>query len=77
MENGGICLVVEQGRPSKEVAQELGICTDTLRGWLKAAGLDAGKPADRTARTTMLGTQRNWRQKYVPCASRLQKKMRP
>ena len=28
----------EQGRPSREVAAELGICSDTLRSWLKAAG---------------------------------------
>lgn len=31
-------MVTEQGRPSREVAKELGICSDTLRNWLKAAG---------------------------------------
>lgn len=40
---GAIRLVTEQGRPSKEVASELGICTDTLRSWLKAAGFNAGQ----------------------------------
>ena len=40
---GAVRLVTEQGRPSKEVAQELGICTDTLRSWLKAAGFNAGQ----------------------------------
>ena len=28
---GSIWLVTEQGRPSTEIAQELGICIDTLR----------------------------------------------
>lgn len=34
---------------SKEVAQELGICIDTLRSWLKAAGVQMGQ-ADRQNR---------------------------
>ena len=42
-------MVTEQGRPSKEVAQELGICIDTLRSWLKAAGVQMGQ-ADRQNR---------------------------
>ena len=38
---GAIRLVTEQkGRP-KEVAQELGICVDTLKSWLRRAGHDA------------------------------------
>ena len=37
--SGAIKLVVEQGRPSKEVAQELGICVETLKSWLKTAGV--------------------------------------
>ena len=46
----GLCgWVTEQGRPSKEVAQELGICIDTLRSWLKAAGVQMGQ-ADRQNR---------------------------
>ena len=40
---GAIRMVTEQGRPSTEVAKELGICNDTLRSWLKAAtGTSAG-----------------------------------
>ena len=35
---GAVRMVTEQGRPSREVAAELGICIDTLRSWLKAAG---------------------------------------
>jgi transposase len=37
--DGAVKLVVEQGRPSKEVAQELGICVETLRAWLKTSGI--------------------------------------
>lgn len=40
---GAVRLVTEQGRPSKEVAQELGICNDTLRNWLRQAGFEAGQ----------------------------------
>lgn len=36
---GAIRLVTEQHRPAKEVAAELGICIDTLKSWLKAAGV--------------------------------------
>jgi transposase len=46
---GAIRLVTEQGRPSREVAAELGICIDTLRSWLKGAGVQAGQ-ADRQNR---------------------------
>ena len=31
---GAVRMVTEQGRPSREVAAELGICIDTLRSWL-------------------------------------------
>ena len=37
-----IKMVTEQGRPSKEVAAELGICIDTLKSWLKRAGFQPG-----------------------------------
>jgi transposase len=47
---GAIRLVTEQGRPSKEVATELGICIDTLRNWLKAAGEPSPGQADRQNR---------------------------
>ena len=40
---GAIRLVTEQGRLSSDVAQELGICPDTLRTWLKKAGVQAGQ----------------------------------
>lgn len=40
---GAIRLVTEQGRPSVEVARELGICVDTLRSWLKSAGVQPGQ----------------------------------
>ena len=46
---GAIRMVTERGRPSTEVAKELGICIDTLRSWLKAAGVQAGQ-ADRQNR---------------------------
>jgi len=46
---GAVKLVVEQQRPSREVAADLGICIDTLRSWLKAAGVQAGS-ADRQGR---------------------------
>lgn len=40
--DGAIRLVVEQHRPAREVAAELGICIDTLKSWLKAAGVHPG-----------------------------------
>ena len=36
-------MVTVQGRQPKEVAQELGICVDTLRTWLKASGIEMGQ----------------------------------
>ena len=46
---GAVRMVTEQGRPSAEVAKELGICIDTLRSWLKTAGVQPGQ-ADRQNR---------------------------
>ena len=46
---GAVKLVTEQGRQSKDVAQELGICAETLRNWLKAAGV-APNVTDRNNR---------------------------
>ena len=40
---GAVRMVTEQGRPSAEVAKELGICIDTLRSWLKTAGVQLGQ----------------------------------
>ncbi len=39
---GAVKLVTEGGRQTPEVARELGISIDTLRNWLKAAGVKAG-----------------------------------
>ena len=36
---GTIRLVTQEGRPMREVAQELGVCVDTIRNWLRAAGI--------------------------------------
>ena len=41
-ETGAIKMVTEQGRPSREVATELGICIDNLKSWLKHAGFQPG-----------------------------------
>jgi transposase-like protein len=46
---GAIRLVTEQHRPAREVAEELGICTETLRCWLKATGVNPGN-AERNNR---------------------------
>jgi len=40
---GAIRMVTEQGFLSSDVTQELGICPDTLRSWLKKAGIQAGQ----------------------------------
>ena len=47
---GVIRLITERGRPSKEVAAELGICLDTLRNGLKAAGAPSPGQAGRQNR---------------------------
>ena len=47
---GAVKMVTEQGRPSKEVAAELGICIDTLKSWLKRAGFQPGE-TDRQNRS--------------------------
>ena len=49
---GAVRMVIEQGRPSREVAKELGICIDTLHSWLKAAGAPTPGQADRQDRDT-------------------------
>uniref|UniRef100_UPI0040566F69 transposase n=1 Tax=Agathobacter sp. TaxID=2021311 RepID=UPI0040566F69 len=58
--SGAVRLVTEQGRPSREVARELGICVDTLRSWLKAAGVQPGQ-TDRQNR------EAEGRQIHLPC----------
>ena len=47
---GAIRMVTEQGRASHEVAAELGVCIDTLRSWLKAAGAPSPGQTDRQNR---------------------------
>lgn len=42
---GAVKMVTEQGRPVKEVASELGICTDTLKSWLKRSGFQPSSVA--------------------------------
>ena len=37
---GAVKLVTEQGRTTREVADELGVSADSLRSWLKAAGVN-------------------------------------
>jgi transposase len=39
---GAIRLVTEQNRSPQEVAQELGICVDTMKAWLRRAGAPSG-----------------------------------
>ena len=45
---GAVRLVTEQGRQPVEVAKELGLCIDTLRSWLKAAGFQMGQVSRET-----------------------------
>lgn len=44
---GAVRMVTEQGREPREVARDLGICIDTLRNWLKAAGMQLGQVSRR------------------------------
>ncbi len=39
---GAVKLVTEHGRSSREAAAELGVSVESLRSWLKAAGVKAG-----------------------------------
>lgn len=45
---GTVRNVTEQGRKSREVAKDLGICIDTLCSWLKAAGVQLGQVSHTT-----------------------------
>ncbi len=64
---GVIRLIAGRGRPSKEVAAELGICRDTLRNGLKAAGAPSPRQADRQNREAK--RPGNWRRRIAPCAT--------
>lgn len=39
LKQGTVRMVTEQKRPIKEAASDMGICTDTLKKWLKDAGI--------------------------------------
>ena len=66
---GAVKMVTEQGRPSKEVAAELGICIDTLKSWLKRAGFQPGK-------TVMTSVSVSLRLKFAHFANSLLRKTR-
>ena len=51
---GAVRLVTEERRPAKEVCQELGICIDTLRSWLRNAGVGTVREQNQTTRTKEL-----------------------
>ena len=40
LKEGAVKLVTEQGRQTTDVAKELGVSADSLRSWLKAAGVN-------------------------------------
>lgn len=71
--SGAIKMVTEQGRPSKEVAAELGICVETLKSWLKRAGFQPGA-TDRQNR--IISVNVSLKRKYAHSASNLPRKMR-
>lgn len=45
---GAVRMVTEQGREPEEVIREQGICIDTLRNWLKGAGMQMGQVSCHT-----------------------------
>ena len=45
---------MEEHRPAREVAAQLGICIDTLRSWLRNAGVGTVREQGETARTKEL-----------------------
>lgn len=51
---GAIRQVTELKRPPREVAQELGICIDTLRSWLRNSGVGTVREQNQTARAKAL-----------------------
>ena len=40
---GAVRMVTEQRREPKEVTRDFGICIDSLRTWLKGAGMEMGQ----------------------------------
>ena len=71
--SGAIKMVTEQGRPSKEVAAELGICVETLKSWLK---LPAFSPVQPIVKTALISVSVSLKRKYAHSASNLPRKMR-
>ena len=67
--SGAMKMVTDGQRPAQEVAQELGICIDTLRSWLKGAGQQHS-----IARTVPHSGSRSWNLRTVRCANRLPRK---
>ena len=70
---GAIRLVTEEGRPMREVAEELGVCTDTIRNWLKASGIQPKETERQNRRNAASGI---WRRKTEHCASNWRRKTR-
>ena len=48
--------MTQEGRPMREVAQELGVCVDTIRNWLRAAGI---QPTETERQNRMNRRQRD------------------
>ena len=71
--SGATKMVTEQGRPSKEVAAELGICVETLKSWLK---LPAFSPVQPIVKTALISVSVSLKRKYAHSASNLPRKMR-
>ena len=71
---GAVRMVTEQKRPVKEAASDLGICTDTLKKWLKDAGIQPvmADHGNRDARKCV-----NWKWKTALCGNLCPKRRRP
>lgn len=70
--SGAIKMVTEQGRPSKEVAAELGICVETLKSWLK---LPVSNPVQPIVKTALISVSVSLKRKYAHSASNLPRRM--
>ena len=73
--SGAIKMVTEQGRPSKEVAAELGICVETLKSWLNSS-VPAFSPVQPIVKTALISVSVSLKRKYAHSASNLPRKMR-
>ena len=70
--SGAIKMVTEQGRPSKEVAAELGICVETLF----RLGVPDFSPVQPIVKTALISVSVSLKRKYAHSASNLPRKMR-